>query len=415
MKRISTYMPNDDYQYRMRMQEWKMGDLQAKIGEQTRVRELRDDPLAAAHSTRFQSKITRLTRFSENIETVQSDHRIAEGYIQSANDIVLRIRELAIQGANDTYSKQDKAYMAEEVDQLLKELVDISNAENGNGTVIFGGDKNKGLAFRSEEGMVPGASGRRITSVEYLGTVNKQLAEVSDNSYINVDFPGNRVFWAEQQQIFSSVEASGFRVLEDSSIMIDGQDIPLNTGDNLHSVAAKINNADISVKAGIDPVTNSLILKTTTPHQIWLEDGAGGTVLKDLGIVSGNAGGPPSNIHRDARVSGGSLFDMVISLRDDLYAGNTLDIGGKALKGIDKAHTNMLSELSRLGAEDARLQTVYKRIAYEIPNIEQMNSNAVDLDFAEAITELKMMERTQQATLQTAAKVLKPSLLDYLR
>ena len=57
-------MPNDDYQYWMRLQEWKMGDLQAKIGEQTRIRELRDDPLAAAHATRFQSKITRLKQFS---------------------------------------------------------------------------------------------------------------------------------------------------------------------------------------------------------------------------------------------------------------------------------------------------------------------------------------------------------------
>ena len=112
---------------------------------------------------------------------------------------------------------------------------------------------------------------------------------------------------------------------------------------------------------------------------------------------------------------GGSLFDMGIKLRDDLYAGNTIDIGGMALKGIDMAHTNMLSELARLGAEDARMQTTYERIAYEIPNIQQMNSNAVDLDFAEAITELKMMEKTQQATLQTAAKVLKPTLLDYLR
>ena len=415
MKRISTYMPNDDYQYRMRLQQWKMGDLQSKIAEQTRVKELRDDPLAAAHSTRFQSRITRLKRFSENIETVQSDHRIAEGYIRSANDIVLRIRELAIQGANDTYSKEDKAYMAEEVDQLLNELVEISNAENGNGTVIFGGDKNRGLAFRADEGMIAGASGRRITSVEYLGTVNRQVAEVSENSYVNVDFPGNRVFWAEQQQIFASADASGYRVLEDSMIRVDGVDIPLNTGDNVHAVAAKINSADVAVKASLDPVTNSLILKSTTPHQIWLEDGEGGSVLKDLGVISANAGSPPANIHRDARVSGGSLFDMVISLRDDLFAGNTIDIGGMAIKGIDKAHGNMLSELARLGAEDSRLETVYERIAYEIPNVEQMNSNAVDLDFAEAITELKMMERTQQATLQTAAKVLKPTLLDYLR
>ncbi|MDC7127318.1 MAG: flagellar hook-associated protein 3 [Spirochaetales bacterium] len=415
MKRISTYMPNDDYQYRMRLQEWKMGDLQGKIAEQTRVRELRDDPLAAAHSTRFQSKITRLKRFSDNIEKVQGDHRVAEGYMTSANNIILRIRELAIQGSNDTYSKEDKAKMGEEVNQLLNELVEISNAEDGNGNSIFSGDKNNGIAFRAETGMVPGAAGKKITSVEYVGTVNRQETEVSESSYMNTDFPGNRVFWAEQQQVFSSVDASNYSVLEDTSISIDGENIELNAGDNVHAVMAKINDADIAVKAQLDPVTNSIILKSTTPHQIWMEDTDGGSVLKDLGLVSARSGRPPANIDKDARVSGGSLFDMVIALRDNLYVGNTIDIGGKALKGIDMAHNNILSEITRLGAEDERLDTTYKRIAYEIPNIQQMNSNAVDLDFAEAITDLKMMEKTQQATLQTAAKVLKPTLLDYLR
>lgn len=415
MKRISTYMPNEDYQYRMRLQEWKMGDLQAKIGEQTRVRELRDDPLAAAHSTRFQSKVTRLARFSKNIEKIQSNHRLAEGYITSANDIVLRIRELAIQGANDTYSKQEKAFMAEEVDQLLNELVEISNAEDGNGNTIFSGDKNNGIAFRAERGIIPEATGQRITSVSYVGSVNRQEAEISEKSYINTDFPGNRVFWAEQQQIFSAVDSTDYNVQQDSKIFIDGEEISINAGDNVYSVMAKINDANIAVKAQLDPVSNSVILKSTTAHQIWMEDSGEGTVLKDLGLISQNNTRPPSNLHPDARVAGGSLFDMVISLRDDLYQGNTIDIGGKALKGIDKAHSNILSELSRLGAEDERLQTVYKRLAYEIPNIEQMNSNAVDLDFAEALTDLKMMEKTRQATLQTAAKVLQPTLLDYLR
>ena len=141
---------------------------------------------------------------------------------------VITIRELAVQGANDTYSKEDKANIAEEVDQLLNELVEISNADNGNGVTIFAGDKNKGLAFRAEEGMVPGVGGTKITSVQYVGTVNRQVAEVSENSYVNVDFPGNRVFWAEQQQIFSAVDSSNYSGKQDSAIIIDGEEIALN-------------------------------------------------------------------------------------------------------------------------------------------------------------------------------------------
>ena len=72
---------------------------------------------------------------------------------------------------------------------------------------------------------------------------------------------------------------------------------------------------------------NSLVIETLSPHQLMLEDAGSGTVLKDLGIVSGN-GRPPQNLASGTRVSGGSLFDMVISIRDQLYEGNTLDIGG---------------------------------------------------------------------------------------
>jgi hypothetical protein len=66
------------------------------------------------------------------------------------------------------------------------------------------------------------------------------------------------------------------------------------------------------VKASLDPVRNSLVIETTVTHQLMIEDVGDGTRLKRPGIVSGN-GRPPAELAQDARVSGGSLFDMVIS------------------------------------------------------------------------------------------------------
>ena len=68
MQRISTNMPNDDMQYHSRIREWKMNDLQNNIAEQTRIGELRDDPVEAAHSARYQSLLQRLNRYSKNID-----------------------------------------------------------------------------------------------------------------------------------------------------------------------------------------------------------------------------------------------------------------------------------------------------------------------------------------------------------
>jgi len=188
----------------------------------------------------------------------------------------------------------------------------------------------------------------------------------------------------------------------------------LKAGDNVHAVIAKINDSHAAVKASLDPVRNSLVIETTVPHQLMIEDVGAGTVLRDLGIVSGN-GRPPQNLAQDARVSGGSLFDMVISLRDQLYKGDTLDIGGAGLKGITMAQNNLISQIAKIGSRDTRMQEVKERLLTDIPVVQETNSRLVDLDFAEAITELKMLEYNHKAALQTAGRILQPTLLDFLR
>ena len=414
MKRISTQMPNDDMQYHMRMRQWRMNEAQNRMAEQTRVKELRDDPIAAAHSTRYTSKIHRLTRFTRNIDTVRGDLRIAEGYMTSANDILHRVREIAIQGANGVYTPQEQAYMAEEVNELLNELVEVANARNGDGAAIFAGDRTGGNAYRILSGSVPWTDKQVVTSVDYVGTAAPGLVEISDGSYIDAGLQGNSVFWAEQQQVYSNIDAQSFQVQEDSAVLIDGIEVAFSTGDSVHSVIARINESGAAVKASLDPVRNSLVLSTTVPHEIMLEDAGEGTVLYDLGIL-GESGRPPYNYHQDARVSGGSLFDMVINLRDSLYRGDTLQTGGGALKGLDLAQDNLLSSIANLGARDERMQVVQQRLAYEIPELKEKNSREVDIDLAEAITDLKMLEYTHKAALQTAARILQPTLMDYLR
>ncbi|MCK4541444.1 MAG: flagellar hook-associated protein 3 [Spirochaetales bacterium] len=414
MKRISTNMSNYDMQYFSRIRQWEMNNLQNKMADQTRIKNLRDDPIAAAHSTRYLSHITRLTRFSKNIETVQSNHRIAEGYLRESNNILHRIRELAIQGGNDTYTVSDKRIMGEEVNQLLKELLELANSRSGDGTFLFAGDKNQTKPYRIMEGNFPGINGKLATGVEYIGSINPGQAEISEGSYIDTNMPGNQIFWAEQQQIFSTVDGTSYQVEEDSTILVDGERIDLSVGDNVYAIIAKINTSRAAVQAHLDPVSNAIVLQTTAPHQLWLEDEGEGHVLQDLGILKGN-GVPPHNLAVDSEIGGGSLFDMVIHLRNSLYEGNTIDIGGSALKGLTLAQDQVLAKMAEIGAKDERMQMVQGRLDYEIPEMKEKNSREVDLDFAKAITDLKMLEFNHKVALQTAARILQPTLLDFLR
>jgi flagellar hook-associated protein 3 FlgL len=415
MYRISTNLPNNDMQHYMRQREFQLNQTQNKIASQNRIQQLRDDPVGAAHSTRYQSYITRLERFQENAEYAQNNYRVAEKQMQQAVDMMQRVREIAIQGANGTYTQGDLQKMGQEVNELLEEMVQLANARNGDGSTIFSGHESNTLPFRAVKGNVQGASGQVITNVQYVGDIGTRKTEISEGSYMNLNIPGNEVFWAEQQQIYSSVNASGYQVQEDSTIHIDGTEIELQAGDNISAVIHKINNSDTAVKARMDPVQQSLVLETTTPHQMWLQDGENSTVLQDLGILGGNQGPAPANVAESADKFGGSVFDMMIRLRNELYAGDTKDIGGSALQGIDHGLDNMLSNMAKLGARDTRLQFVNQRLTREIDQIGELNSNEVDVNMANAITDLRMLEHTKQAALSTSARIIQPTLLDFLR
>ena len=414
MTRVSTNMTNDDMQYYLQLRNSDMNKLQNQMAEQTKIKDLRDDPVSAANSVKYLSKINRLNRFSRNVDTIMSENSIAEGYMVSANNILHRIRELAIQGANDTNTKFEKNIMGEEVNQLLNELVSIANAKTSDGTSMFAGDKTESDAYRILSSRVPGSETKVITDVQYSGSINPVQAEISESNYIDAGFSGNKVFWAEQQQIISNRDTRNFVATIDSKFRIDNEYINIQAGDNIYTVIARINNSDSAVKAALDPVQNSIVLESTTPHQIWLEDSGNSRILKDLGLIS-ETGNPPYNIAKDAEMGGGSLFDMVINLRDQLYAGNTINIGGSSLKGLTLGQDNLISSIASLGSHDERLQTVKDRLNSEIPQTIAMNSNEVDLDMTKAITDLKMLEYTQKAAMQVAGRILQPTLLDFLR
>ncbi|GAH25903.1 unnamed protein product, partial [marine sediment metagenome] len=105
----------------------------------------------------------------------------------------------------------------------------------------------------------------------------------------------------------------------------------------------------------------------------------------------------PLNFSDSAMVSGGSIFDMVIYLRDRFYAGDSEVVGGRALKGIDLAINSLTTTLAEVGARDNRLQVTMDKLSYELPEFIKRNSEEVDLDLSEAIMELKMLEYTHKA------------------
>ena len=414
MRRISSAMNNMDTQSALRLQESRLNRANNQIGSQRKIQQLRDDPISAGHLVRYQSYLGRVNTFEKNAATLTDQFSLREGYMTNSLEIMQRVRELAITGANGIYTPEDMKNMAMEVDELLKELVQNANAISSDGNSIFGGTNTKSTAFEVEMGIVAGSGVALIESVRYNGNIDTNRIEVDENKYMDLDNAGNRTFWAEQQQIFGGRDALSWQASADSVISVDGVSVYVNAGDNVHSLAAKINESGAAVRASIDPVTGGLNLETTDARQLWLSDVKGG-VLNELGIIKDSSQKPPYNIGNSVRVSGGSLFDTVIAFRDALLKGDVESVGGRVLGSLDNGISNLVTRIAKCGSEYERAQLAVARNSATALNVTQQVSSEGDLDFTKAVTDMKMLDYAYQATLSNAGKMYNNTLLNYMR
>ena len=414
MTRISSQMNNNNTQSSLRLQESRLNRANNQIGSQHRIQSLRDDPIAAGHLVRYQSYLGRVKQFEKNALTLSDQFQVREGYMTDSLDIMQRVRELAVTGANGIYNKEDLSNMATEVDELLKALIQNANAVSADGNSIFAGTNTKATAFDIEMGNVEGSGVPLIQNVRYNGNIDVNLVEVDEGKYLQNDNAGVKTFWAENQQIFGGRDASGWQASSDTVISVDGVDIQIKQGDNLYALVAKINDSGAAVKASVDPVRNSLNLATTDARQLWLQDKEG-SALQELGIIKDSSQLPPYNLGEGTRVSGGSMFDTVIAFRNALLAGDQESIGGRVLGALDKGIDSLVTRIAKSGSEYERAQLNATRSSKLVLDVTQMVSREGDLDFTKAITDLKMLDYTNQATLSQAGKMYSSTLLNYMR
>jgi len=416
MKRISSDMSTVDMQFYLKRKEEAISNIQNQIGSNNRLNQLRDDPISASHAVRYESFLARLDRYETNTKYAMEHFSNTYDYLNEANSILQRIRELAVTGANGVYSQDEQKIMAVEVNELLKELVAISNKTGPDTKQAFAGDKVYTEPFRVVEGRAEGGEDTMIVRVEYRGAGATRKAEINDRTFLELDLGGDEAFWAERMKIFSSTDATDYRVQAQGAFFIDGVEIKAAPGDTLPAIVAKINDSAAPVKAYIDPDSKGLVLEGTSPHLIRAEDREGGaTVLRDLGIINGNMQNNAPNWSSTARVHGGSVFDMVIRLRDGMLRGDTEFIGSQGIAGMDLAISNIAVRMADVGSRQERAEMAWQRINREIPDITNMLSRETGLDLADAAMELKELQLAHQAVLQTAAKIIPPTLLDFLR
>jgi len=110
-----------------------------KLSSGQRINRAGDDASGLAVSEKLRSQIRGLNQATRNIENGISFIQTTEGYLQETEDILGRMRELAVQGANGVYTQEDRMQIQVEVSQLVDEINRIASHAQFNGMNILTG------------------------------------------------------------------------------------------------------------------------------------------------------------------------------------------------------------------------------------------------------------------------------------
>ena len=113
-----------------------------------RINSARDDAAGMAISTRMTQQIRSLNQAVRNAGDAISMIQTAEGATNEINDMLQRMRELAVQAANDTNSNEQRSYLDLEFQQLKKQIVQISDNTEWNGFSILNGSAGERVGER---------------------------------------------------------------------------------------------------------------------------------------------------------------------------------------------------------------------------------------------------------------------------
>ena len=110
-----------------------------KLSSGLRINRAGDDASGLAVSEKLRSQVRGLLRAEQNAMDGISFIQTAEGYLQESQDVLQRLRELAVQGSNGIYSPEDRMQIQVEVSQLVDEVNRIASHAQFNGQNVLTG------------------------------------------------------------------------------------------------------------------------------------------------------------------------------------------------------------------------------------------------------------------------------------
>ena len=165
--RINTNVSAINAQRQLGMQKTALDKSLERLSSGLRINKAADDAAGLAISETLKAQVIGMHQAVANSQDAMNLIQTAEGGLNETTNILQRMRELAVQAANDTYTQSDREKIQAEVDQLKEELTRIANTTQYNGRTLLNGEIAQSKAL--EAGKATVMQNQRVGGPNALG------------------------------------------------------------------------------------------------------------------------------------------------------------------------------------------------------------------------------------------------------
>ncbi|MGI9237516.1 MAG: flagellar hook-associated protein FlgL [Woeseiaceae bacterium] len=370
---------------------------QRQISSGRRILTPSDDPLAAARAVEIRESIGRLEQFDRNANVANSRLAQEESSLGSVNNVLQRVRELALQANNATQSIESRQLIAVELRQSLDQLVQIANQKDGNGNYLFSGNLDSTtpvtqtgavFTYNGDQGQrfIQIGEGRQIADGDSGAAVFFNIRS-GNGSFTTAPNPGNLgtgllgqgsvtdpSAWDQDQYTVRFIDQANYEVLDSAAAVV-------STGTYQPGDTLAFRGIEFSLDG--QPEAADEFTVSPSPYQDVF------SMVDQLATALEQNGSTPA-----AKAA----------------LGNSVNAG---LQNIDQAIGNILDVRIAVGS---RLQAVESQVdsngAFTLSFRETLAS-IEDLDYAEALSRLSLEMTTLEAAQQSFVRTQSLSLFNY--
>lgn len=223
---INTNISSLNAQRQLNRSQMTLQTSMERLSSGLRINSAKDDAAGLAISDRMTAQIRGLNQAVRNANDGISLAQVAEGALQESTNILQRMRELAVQSANDSNSASDRVNLQKEVNQLQAELNRIANTTTFNGKKLLDG------TFSGQEFQVGAFANQSIQ----VTVGSAKATDMGANTLSNDDVAG-----AITEAVAGAANNVAGGTLTINGYLGTGVDVTVGAGDTARAIAEGIN------------------------------------------------------------------------------------------------------------------------------------------------------------------------------